>query len=30
MPSVVDNEPLEWVVRLNEIAYQEDKQGFAL
>ena len=30
MPSVIENEPLEWVVRLAEIMYQEGKQGVTL
>lgn len=30
MPSVIDEEPLEWVVRLAELNYQEGKQGVSL
>ena len=30
MPSVVDEEPLEWMVRLLELTYQEGKQGISL
>lgn len=26
LPSAIDNEPLEWVARLSEIAYQEGMQ----
>lgn len=30
MPSVIDEEPLEWVIRLMELAYQETKQDVTL
>ena len=30
MPSVIDNEPLEWIVKMAELSYQEGKQGVSL
>jgi len=30
MPSVVDNEPLVWIIRMAELSYQEGKQGVSL
>lgn len=30
MPSVIEEEPLEWVVRLNELRYQENRQEITL
>ena len=30
MPSVVDDEPLEWIIKMSELAYQESKQGVSL
>ncbi len=30
MPSVVEEEPLEWVTRLHELHYQESKQEITL
>ena len=26
LPSAIDNEPMEWIVRLIELTYQEGKQ----
>jgi hypothetical protein len=30
LPSAIDEEPLEWVVRLVELYYQESKQGVTI
>ena len=30
MPSVIDNEPLEWIIKMSELAYQESKQEVTL
>ena len=27
LPSAIDDEPMEWVSRMIELAYQESKQG---